>query len=94
MSGERPVTVGLRRRDRHRHRRGTGIGKIIAGRLGEEGASVALADVRTDALTETAAELEARGIDVEAIECDVSDLVAVGPWSSAPSSASAASACW
>jgi len=64
FGGETAIVTGAAR----------GIGRAIAERLGAEGAAVALADRDADALAETAAELEERGLDVEPVECDVSDL--------------------
>ncbi|WP_135827708.1 SDR family NAD(P)-dependent oxidoreductase [Halorussus halobius] len=50
-----------------------GIGRSIAERLGEEGASIVIADVDVEAADETAAAFADEGIEAEAIECDVSD---------------------
>ena len=64
FGGETAIVTGAAR----------GIGRAIAERLGAEGAAVVLADRDTDALAETAAELEAQGVDVEGVDCDVSKL--------------------
>jgi NAD(P)-dependent dehydrogenase (short-subunit alcohol dehydrogenase family) len=51
----------------------SGIGRASALRLAEEGARVALLDLREDGLAETRALIEARGGAAEAVPCDVSD---------------------
>jgi len=50
-----------------------GIGRSIAERLGEEGAAIAIADIDIEAAEETATGFADEGIDVEVVECDVSD---------------------
>jgi NAD(P)-dependent dehydrogenase (short-subunit alcohol dehydrogenase family) len=52
---------------------GSGIGRAVARRLATEGAAVAVADLRLDAATETAAEIEQSGGRALAIELDVRD---------------------
>lgn len=54
-----------------------GIGRAVAETLGADGAAVALGDVRTDRLEATTEALRDRGIDAEAVECDVADREAV-----------------
>lgn len=51
-----------------------GIGRAIGQRLGDDGAAVVLADVRTETLEETVAELREDGIDVEGVDCDVTSV--------------------
>jgi 2-hydroxycyclohexanecarboxyl-CoA dehydrogenase len=48
-----------------------GIGRAIATRLADEGASVAIADIQTDAAERTAAELRALGAKAIAVKLDV-----------------------
>lgn len=58
---------------------GSGIGKALALRLGEEGARVAVSGRRREVLEEVVGELRARGADARVVECDVtkeSDLAA------------------
>ncbi|MDA8354557.1 MAG: 3-oxoacyl-ACP reductase FabG [Firmicutes bacterium] len=50
-----------------------GIGKGVARRLGQEGASVSLLDIAEEDLQETAKELEAEGISVFSAQVDVTD---------------------
>lgn len=52
---------------------GSGIGRESAFRLADEGARVAVADVREDAARETIEVIASRGGDAVAIACDVSD---------------------
>src|SRR4051812_8030768 len=52
---------------------GRGIGKGIALKLGELGASVAALELNGDTLAETAGQLQERGIEVLALCGDVSD---------------------
>lgn len=54
-----------------------GIGAAIAARFAQAGAKVVLTDVQADLLEATAASLRARGVDVFARTCDVSDPEAV-----------------
>jgi len=51
-----------------------GIGRSIAERLGEEGASVVVADIDAEEARETAAELGETGIAAEAVGCDVTSV--------------------
>jgi NAD(P)-dependent dehydrogenase (short-subunit alcohol dehydrogenase family) len=51
----------------------SGIGRATAERLAEEGAALALADVQTEGLEETAKAARERGAEVHAARCDVSD---------------------
>lgn len=51
---------------------GHGIGRASARRLGQEGAKVAVVDIRPDAATETQSVLAADDIEAEAITADVS----------------------
>jgi meso-butanediol dehydrogenase / (S,S)-butanediol dehydrogenase / diacetyl reductase len=51
---------------------GHGIGRASAHRLGQEGARIAVADIRPDAAAETQAILSADGIEAHAITADVS----------------------
>jgi 3-oxoacyl-[acyl-carrier protein] reductase len=53
---------------------GNGIGRAIADRFGEAGASVVLVDVAEDDLAETASDLRSRGIEVATAVCDVTSL--------------------
>lgn len=48
-----------------------GIGRAIAERLGEAGASIVIADIDGAAANKTASELRDDGTPVEAVECDV-----------------------
>ncbi|SDC57609.1 3-oxoacyl-[acyl-carrier protein] reductase [Melghirimyces thermohalophilus] len=50
-----------------------GIGKGVARRLGQEGASVSLLDIAEEDLQETAKELESEGISVFSAQVDVTD---------------------
>lgn len=50
-----------------------GLGRAIASALGAAGGRLALCDVLTDALEQTAADLRAAGYEVFAAHCDVSD---------------------
>ena len=50
---------------------GSGIGKATALRLATEGASVAVADIRSDSAREVAAEIEANGRQAVGVETDV-----------------------
>ena len=52
---------------------GSGIGRAIAERLGEEGAAVAVADINVDAGARTAQDLRAKGVRAINIPTDVSD---------------------
>lgn len=52
---------------------GSGIGRAIARTLAAEGASVAIADIRTDRLHELRDELESGGTKVQVITLDVTD---------------------
>jgi NAD(P)-dependent dehydrogenase (short-subunit alcohol dehydrogenase family) len=52
---------------------GSGIGRAIAERLGEEGAAVAVADINADAGARTAQGLSAKGVRAINIPTDVSD---------------------
>jgi dihydroanticapsin dehydrogenase len=52
---------------------GHGIGRACARRLGQEGARVAVADMRADAAAETVEQLTGEGIEAAAFTCDVSD---------------------
>jgi NAD(P)-dependent dehydrogenase (short-subunit alcohol dehydrogenase family) len=69
---------------------GNGIGRGIAYALGEAGAAVAVADLRTDSAETVANELEAKGIDAIAVTLDAADpdsaseavAVVVGHWGS------------
>jgi NAD(P)-dependent dehydrogenase (short-subunit alcohol dehydrogenase family) len=56
---------------------GGGIGRALALRLAAEGATLALADLRADALDGVARELEAAGAEVSAHALDVADAEAV-----------------
>lgn len=51
----------------------TGIGRALAARLADEGASVCLADINGDALEETATALASRGANVSTHVVDVAD---------------------
>ncbi len=51
-----------------------GIGRAIATRLAEEGAKVAIADIREDIATKTAADLKSSGLQAIAIKLDVTSL--------------------
>lgn len=53
---------------------GRGIGRAIATRLGEEGATVAINDVEADRAEQTATELREEGHDALAAPADVTDL--------------------
>jgi len=55
----------------------TGIGAGVARRLARDGAILSLADIKTDAVEELAAELRDVGYDVIATGCDVSDEASV-----------------
>src|SRR4026207_2068919 len=50
---------------------GSGIGRALADRFGQEGMNVVLADVEDDALEETAVMLRARGVETLAVRTDV-----------------------
>ena len=54
-----------------------GIGQSIATVLAENGATVAVADVREEEAVETARELEAKGFSAKAFKVDVSDAAQV-----------------
>jgi 3-hydroxybutyrate dehydrogenase len=56
---------------------GRGIGAAIAGALAEAGARVVVAARTAGEIEAAAAELGARGLDVQAVACDVSDPTAV-----------------
>lgn len=56
---------------------GRGIGRAIATRLAEEGATVAINDVEAERAEETAADLREEGYDALAAPADVTDLNAV-----------------
>jgi NAD(P)-dependent dehydrogenase (short-subunit alcohol dehydrogenase family) len=51
----------------------TGIGRALASRLAEEGATLCLADINAGALEETASALASRGVSVSTHAVDVSD---------------------
>lgn len=51
----------------------SGIGRGLAERFADEGMRVVLADIEADPLQATAAALTARGAEVRAVTCDVSD---------------------
>jgi NAD(P)-dependent dehydrogenase (short-subunit alcohol dehydrogenase family) len=55
----------------------TGIGRALASRLGEEGATLCLADINAGALEETASALSSRGVSVSTHVVDVADLARV-----------------
>jgi 3-oxoacyl-[acyl-carrier protein] reductase len=48
-----------------------GIGQAIAEKLGSLGANVVISDVLADLIDQTAAELEAQGVSVLAVACDI-----------------------
>ncbi|GGN09256.1 SDR family NAD(P)-dependent oxidoreductase [Halarchaeum nitratireducens] len=50
-----------------------GFGREIATRLGEAGCDVVIADIQVELAEETADDLRADGVDVEVVECDVTD---------------------
>lgn len=50
-----------------------GIGRSIANRLGEDGASVVIADINSESARSTANELENKGIPAIDVYCDVTD---------------------
>ncbi|MSQ08487.1 MAG: SDR family oxidoreductase [Dehalococcoidia bacterium] len=54
----------------------TGIGRAIATKMGEGGASIVVADMNADAAQKTAAELTASGIKAAAVATDVTDKAA------------------
>lgn len=56
-----------------------GLGSAIARRLAEEGANVALAGRRLDALTALAGHIDAQGGKAMAVEWDLADLGAIAP---------------
>ena len=56
---------------------GSGIGRACALRLAEEGATIAVVDIRRDAAEETAKTIEAAGGTAVAVECDVASGAAV-----------------
>ncbi len=56
---------------------GSGIGRAISRRLGEEGMLVGVFDIRLAAAEETAAEITAAGGKAFAVECDITDYAAV-----------------
>lgn len=56
---------------------GRGIGRGIASHLAKYGARVVVSDIRADRLARTAAELEALGAEVLAVECDVGNRAAL-----------------
>jgi 3-oxoacyl-[acyl-carrier protein] reductase len=64
FDGETAIVTGAAR----------GIGEATARRLGSDGAAVALADVRGDAVEETAEALRDEGIDAMGVDCDVAAL--------------------
>jgi 2-deoxy-D-gluconate 3-dehydrogenase len=51
-----------------------GIGKAIASRLAESGASVVIADINLEAASKTARELESLGFNVSAVKADASNV--------------------
>ncbi|OWY60156.1 hypothetical protein B7486_70690, partial [cyanobacterium TDX16] len=55
----------------------SGIGRALAEAFAQAGSSVVLADVDAGALAEVAGGLEASGVDVLALDVDVSDAAAV-----------------
>lgn len=55
----------------------SGIGEAMATALGLAGASVVLAARREDALSEAATRLQAQGINVQRMRCDLADLPAI-----------------
>lgn len=56
---------------------GSGIGRGAAERLAEEGARVALADIRADTAEEAAAAIRDAGDDAIGVACDVADEASV-----------------
>lgn len=50
----------------------SGIGRAMAERFAEEGMCIVLADIETDTLEKTAAELRAEGAEILSVVCDVS----------------------